>query len=288
LVAQAQDMSRAGWLNSALAVIVVALGAFFYFRPAQDAAVEYPLSALKPQEATSLRIERAGAAPIVLDRKQDAWFISAPFAARADDSRVQQLLAIIEARAAHRLPAGDRGRFGLEQPQARIIVDGQPFSFGMVSDITHEQYVMSGSAVYAVQARFGAALPVSAVQMASRQLFGADESPVRIALKDFAVEQRDGKWTLAPGLGDLSQDDLLRWVDEWRLASALRVDPRSAARARDEIRIQLKNGGGFTLGVLSREPELVLARSDEKLEYRFRAELAKRLLSPPGTEQKKR
>ena len=275
-------MSRAGWLNSALTVIVVALGAFFYFRPAQDAAVEYPLSALKPEEATSLRIERAGAAPIVLDRKQDAWFISAPFAARADDSRVQQLLAIIEARAAHRLPAGDRGRFGLEPPQARIVVDGQPFSFGMVSDITREQYVMSGSAVYAVQARFGAALPVSAVQMASRQLFGADESPVRIALKDFAVEQRDGKWTLAPGLGDLSQDDLLRWVDEWRLASALRVEPRSAARARDEIRIQLKNGGGFTLGVLSREPELVLARSDEKLEYRFRAELAKRLLFPPA------
>jgi len=281
-------MSRAGWLNAALAVIVVALGAFFYFRPAQDAAVEYPLSALKRQEATSLRIERAGAAPIVLDRKQDAWFISAPFAARADDSRVQQLLAIIEARAAHRLPAGDRGRFGLEPPQARIVVDGQPFSFGMVSDITREQYVMAGDAVYAVQARFGAALPLNAVQMASHQLFGANESPVRIALKDFAVEQRDGKWTLAPGLGDLSQDDLLRWVDEWRLASALRVDPRSAARARDEIRIQLKNGGEFTLGVLSREPELVLARSDEKLEYRFRAELAKRLLSPPGTEQKKR
>lgn len=269
------------WLNAALAVIVVALGAFFYFRPAQDAAVEYPLSALKLHEARSLRIERAGAAPILLDRKQDAWFISAPFTARADASRVQQLLAIVEARAVHRLPAGDRGRFGLEQPEARIIVDGQPFSFGMVSDITREQYVMAGDAVYAVHPRYGAALPVSAVQMASHQLFGADESPVRIALKDFAVEQRGGKWTLAPGFGDLSQDELLRWVDEWRLASALRVEPRSAARARDEIRIQLKNGGGFTLGVLSREPELVLARSDEKLQYRFRAELAKRLLSPP-------
>ena len=276
-------MSRAGWLNAALAVIVVALGAFFYFRPAQDAAVEYPLSALKPQEATSLRIERAGAAPIVLDKKQDTWFVSAPFAARADASRVQQLLAIVEARAVHRLPASDRGRFGLERPEARILVDGQPFSFGMVSDITREQYVMSGDAVYAVHPRYGAALPANAVQMASHQLFGADESPVRIAFRDFAVEQRDGKWTLAPRSSDLSQDDLLRWVDEWRLASALRVEPRSAARSQEEIKVQLKNTGGFTLGVLSREPELVLARSDEKLQYRFRAELAKRLLSPPTT-----
>jgi hypothetical protein len=279
-------MRSSTWLNALLAAAVVALGAFFYFRPARDAAVEHPLSALKPQEATSLRIERAGAAPILLDRKQDAWFISAPFAARADASRVQQLLAIVEARAVHRLPAGDRGRFGLEQPEARLVVDGQPFSFGMVSDITREQYVMSGNAVYAVHPRYGAALPLSAVQMASRQLFGADESPVRIALRDFAVEQRDGKWMLAPRSADLSQDDLLRWVDEWRLASALRVESRSTARARDEIKIQLKNGGGFTLGILSREPELVLARSDEKLQYRFGAELAKRLLSPPAVADK--
>jgi hypothetical protein len=271
------------WLNALLAAAVAALGAFFYFRPAQDAAIEYPLSALKPWEARSLRIERAGAAPILLDKKQDAWFISAPFAARADASRVQQLLAIVEARAVHRLPAGDRGRFGLEQPEARIIVDGQPFSLGMVSELTREQYVLSGEAVYAVHPRYGAALPVNAFQMASHQLFGADESPVRIALRDFAVEQHDGKWTLAPRSGDLSQDDLLRWVDEWRLAGALRVEPRSAARSQDEIKVQLKNAGGFTLGVLSREPELVLARSDEKLQYRFRAELAKRLLSPPGT-----
>ena len=270
------------WLNALLAAAVAALGAFFYFKPAQDAAVEYPLSALKPQEVTSLRIERAGAAPIQLDRKQDTWFISAPFAARADATRVQQLLAIVEARAAHRLPAGDRERFGLEAPQARIVVDGHAFSFGMVSELTREQYVMSGDAVYAVHPRYGAALPESALQMASRQLFGADEAPARIVLRDFAVEQREGKWSLTPGAGDLSQDDLIRWVEEWRLASALRVEPRSAGRVRDEIRTQLENGGGFTLGVLAREPELVLARSDEKLQYRFRAEAAKRLLSPPA------
>jgi hypothetical protein len=60
-------MSRAAWLNAALAAIAVALGAFLYLKPAGDSAVEYPLSALKPQEALSLRIERAGAMPVVLE-----------------------------------------------------------------------------------------------------------------------------------------------------------------------------------------------------------------------------
>jgi len=279
-------MSRAGWLNAALAAIVVALGVFLYLRPGKDAAVEHPLSGLKVKEVRSLRIERAGTVPVVLARKEDTWFIEAPIAARADDSRVMQVLAIVEARTAHRLPAGDRGRFGLEPPQARVIVDGQTFRFGLVNDITREQYVMAGDAVYALHPRYGAALPESAVQLASRQLFGPGEAPARFALRDFTVEQRDGKWTLAARAADLSQDDFIRWVDEWRLASALGVEPAPAARAPDEIRVQLKNGGELTLGVIAREPELVLARSDEKLQYRFGAEMAKRLLSPPGAADK--
>jgi hypothetical protein len=60
------------------------------------------------------------------------------------------------------------------------------------------------------------------------------------------------------------------------------VQPQSAKSARETFRIHLKSGASFTLGVVAREPELVLARSDETLQYHFRAELAKRLLSPPA------
>jgi len=51
---------------------------------------------------------------------------------------------------------------------------------------------------------------------------------------------------------------------------------------REEIRIQLKSGSTVTIGIIARAPELVLARSDEKLQYYFRPELAQRLLSPPA------
>jgi hypothetical protein len=275
-------MSRAGRLNAVLAALVVVLGAFFYLRPARDTVVDFPLSALKPDEALSLTIERAGTERVVLEKKQDGWYVTAPFAARADASRVQQLLAIAQARAAHKLPADDPGRFGLAPPQARIVVDGQPFSFGLINEITREQYVMSGNAVYALHPRFGMALPARAADAASRQLFGSHEVPERFEAGGFTVAQEGGRWMLTPGRGELSQDDLMRWVDEWRLASALRVESRSALKAREEIRIRLKDGGGFTLAVLAREPELIVARSDEQLQYHFRAELAKRLLSPPA------
>jgi hypothetical protein len=280
-------MQRSIGLNALLAAVVAALGAWVYFTPAKDAPVEHPLSALKPAEARSIHIERPGAAPTSLEKKAGAWLMTAPFAARGDESRVQRLLEILEAKSAHRLAAADLARFELDQPRARVTIGGQAFSFGMVSPMTREQYVLTDGAVYAISPRYGSALPARAAELANRQLFGAGESPVRMEFKTFTVEQRDGKWRQTPDASDLSQDDFVRWVDEWRNATALRAGPGAATRSRDEIKVQLKNAGGFTLGVLSREPELVLLRADEKLQYHFRAEAAKRLLSPPGAEQPK-
>jgi len=275
-------MKRAPWLNAALAAFVAALGAWIYFKPPRDVAAEFVLSTLKAAEARSIRVERRGEPPIVLEKREGSWRLSAPFAARGDDLRVQRLLEIVEARAAHRFPATDLGRFELDRPQARLVVDGQAFAFGMVGAVAREQYVLTEGAVYTVSPRYGTALPAAAGDLASRQVLAAGETPVRIALGEFTVEQRDGRWTLTPAVPDLSQDDLIRWVEDWRLSSASRVEPHTKGKALAEIGITLKDGRALTLGILARDPELVLARGDEKLRYTFRTELAKRLLAPPG------
>ena len=281
-------MSRAAWLNSALAVVVAVLGAWAYFKPARDAPAAHPLSALKSSEAASIHIERPGSAPISLEKKSGAWMMTAPFAARGDESRVRRLLEILEARSAHRLAATDLSRFELDRPQARLTIGRQAFSFGMVSPVTREQYLLTEGAVFAVHPNYGVALPAHPAEMASPRLLGPDEKPARIELKAFAVEQRDGKWAQTPAAKDPSQDDFLRWVELWQLASAARVEPYVKGKPLETIRIHLKEGAMLALGVLAREPELVLLRTDEKLQYHFRAELAKRLLSPPGTAAKEK
>lgn len=275
-------MRKSLWMNAALAAVVTALGAWVYFKPARDAPSEFPLSALKPSEARSIRVERPGEPPVVLERRDSAWRITAPFAARGDDLRVQRLLEIVEAKASHRLPATDLARFELERPQARVVIDGQAFAFGMVGAVAREQYVLTGGTVYTINPRYGTALPSSAGELASRQLLAAGEAPVRIEQKEFTIEQRDGRWTLAPAAGKLSQDDFIRWIEEWRLSRATRVEPYVKGKALGEISLQLKDGRRVTLSILAREPELVLARPDEKLQYHFRPDIAKRLLAPPG------
>ncbi|HKA39514.1 MAG TPA: DUF4340 domain-containing protein [Burkholderiales bacterium] len=277
-------MSGRSWRTALLAAVVAILAVYVYFKPARG-PVQYPVSTLKVQDVRSIRVERPGdAAPLLLERRQDGWYVAAPFAARADALRAHQLLAIAEALSSHRLPAGDLARFELDRPVAWVTLAGQTFSFGLVNAVTREQYVLSGDYVYTLHPRYGAALPARPADAANRQLFAADEAPVRIELREFTVEQRAGKWTLNPAAGAVSQEEFMRWVDEWHLASALRVEPWSRRKPVAEIRVRLKNGRDLTLGVLARQPELVLVRTDEKMQYHLRAEAAKSLFSPPRAE----
>jgi hypothetical protein len=276
-------ISRAGWANALLAVAVAALAAWIHFKPAKDAGAEHALSAQKSADISSIRIERPGEPVIALERKQGAWLVTAPFAARGNDARARQLAELAEAKTAHRYPAADLGRFELVEPQARVTLGSQVFSFGMVSPVTRDQYVLTGDAVYAISPRYGAVLPLSAADVASPRLFGPTEAPVRFQLAAFSVEQRDGAWHQAPPASDPSQDDLVRWVDEWRHATAAKLELHTGGTPADVIRIGLKDGREIVLSVLSRAPEVVLLRSDEKLKYTLRGAGARRMLAPPGS-----
>lgn len=279
-------MRRSWLLNAALLAVIAALASFIYFKPKQDDSGTYPLSMLKADEITRLRIERAARPPLVLKKTGRQWLITAPIAARADAFQVQRLLSILDARASSRLAATDLARFDLDRPGVRLTLGDQNFSFGMINAASREQYVLTANAVYTVSLRYGAALPNDVTPLISKQLFAESEVPVSFKFSNFSVRRVDGIWRVSPTDGAnatavQSQDDIHRWVDDWRMASALRVSPHAASRAHDEIKIGLENGAELTLNIVQREPELVLQRPDLGLQYSFFVDVAKRLLAPP-------
>ncbi len=273
------------WLNIALLAAVAALGLFAYFKP-QGGEPEHKLSALKAAEANRIKIEIGGAAPVEIERVAADWRLTAPLVARADSLQVQRLLEILEATSKDRFPASGLARFDLNEPYARLTINRQTFSFGAVNPMSREQYVLTEGGIYLVPLRYGAALPKSALQLASKHLFTPDEAPVAFEFKEFRLVQQDGKWQLTPA-ADASADDINRWVDEWRLAAALEVQAPSNRKPLATINIKLKNGTDIALAVLQREPALVLARGDQKFEYEFSNAAAKRLLTPPAAESTK-
>jgi Domain of unknown function (DUF4340) len=279
-------MKRGLWVNVALLSAVVALLLFAWVKP-DKTEPDFKLSTLNAADARNIKIEIAGAAPIVLERPASGWQITSPLAARADTFQVQRLLGILEATSKDRFPAAGLARFDLNEPYARLTINGQVFSFGAANPISREQYAMTQDGIYLIGLRHGATLPGNVLQLVSKQLFAPEEAPVAFEFKEFSLVQHDGRWQLTPSAADLGPDDINRWVDEWRLATALAAQPASHRKPLAMIKVRLKGGDNITLSLLQREPQLVLARSDQKFEYQLAGASAQRLLAPPAADSAK-
>jgi hypothetical protein len=78
-----------------------------------------------------------------------------------------------------------------------------------------------------------------------------------------------------------SQDEFNRWVEGWRFASSLLTQRAGPGAAKEHVDVRLSDGRTLKLDVLQKEPELILVRPDEKLQFFFSGEVAKRLMTPP-------
>jgi hypothetical protein len=291
------------WISLAVLLMsVAALSVWIYHRPKPGESTTHAVSTLKPAQVKRARLEQASpprtaqspaaAQPqgtrVALERDGQTWRITSPFTARAETFQVERLLSVLEARSSVRYPATDLARFGLDRPQATLTVEDQSFAFGAINTTTREQYVMTGGAVYLVGIAFGAALPRSADALLARELLAPGEIPLRFDLPDFAVAFENGTWTVTPAVPDLSADERNEWVDAWRQASAMSVSRIDKPRSTQDIRIALKDGRTLHFGIVKREPELVLVRVDEGTQYLFVPDVARRLLSPPGSSSPER
>jgi len=277
-------MKRISWINVALLVGVTALALFAYLRP-PTAAPDYQLSALTAADVKSIKIESNVGTPIVLERSGAEWKITVPIAARADKFQVQRILAVLGATAKNRLPATDLARFDLAPPTLKLTIDGQTFGFGAINTLTREQYLLTRNEVYLTRPGYGMAVPKNAWQLISRQLFADNETPAAFEFPDFKLAQQNGKWSLSPSPKTaLSQDDFNRWIDDWRYASALAVQPASKHAAVATIQVKFQDERTVKLAVLQRVPQLVVARDDQPaFEYQFTDDVSRQLLTPPGT-----
>jgi hypothetical protein len=275
---------KRGWIvNLLLLATVVGLGFYIWYRPGSDAADRHKLSTLAPSAVNRVVIEPREGETIELAKRGDAWYLARPFEARADRSQVDRLLELASGTSREKLAATDLARFDLDRPALSVTLEDQRFAFGTVNPLSQEQYVLAGDSVYLLSAFYSSLVPQKAERLLTHSLFVAGESPVAFALPGTRIELQDAKWVRRPAAGTEapSQDDFNRWVDGWRFASSLltqRAGPRAAA---EHVEVRLADGRTLRLGVVRKEPELILVRPDEKLQFHFSGEMGRRLLTPP-------
>jgi hypothetical protein len=282
---------KLGWLVNALLLIgVIGLGAYAWHKGGQPKDASYKLSTLTVAGVKKIAVAPRSAPGDTLEKRGETWFLTAPIEARADQTQVQQMLGLLSAASKDKLAATDLKRFDLDPPALRVSVDGQTFSFGGSNPLSQDQYVGTGDGVYLVSAYYASLVPRASERMLTHSLFKESEKAIGFKFKGFSVEQKDGKWMLTPRPSSdkeaLSQDDLNRWADDWRYASSLVTQLWTGKPTLDVVEVKLTDGNNISFVVVRREPELILARPDEKLQFQFSGEMTRRLLNPaPGKDK---
>lgn len=277
---------KRGWLINVFLLAIVALLAWLAWRtPSQEEAARELLSAVRPATVSHITLNRQNRPPIRIERHAEQWWMTAPLQARADEFQVMRLLTILDARPTARLPATDRTRFELDPPSAVLDIDGVQYAFGGINTVTREQYVLRGDTIYAVELRHGAALPAQPEALIRRALLAENELPVAITLPGFSVRKSDGRWVLTPATESAGADELQGYVDQWRQASAISVARYEKQQPQSDITIEFADKSVLKLGLLQREPQLILWRRDNGLQYVFPAVAGHTLLNSPGSKK---
>lgn len=266
--------------NVILALLVVGLALFLVFKPEKTGPQRFQLSELQASAITRLTLAPSKRETIVLEKQGSEWRMTAPFAARADSNRVASTLEILQAQSDTRLPATDLEKFELDQPFVRLKANDQEFVFGGRQPISNQIYVATNGHVYLVSPTFLMDAAKGPGDFASKKLLTEEESPIGFALPGLKLTLKDGAWLREPDDKSLSADQLNRYADEWRLALAMSVERASAAKPLERLQISLTKGKPLDIAVMAREPDVVLRREDEGLDYRFPRDVGERLLNP--------
>jgi hypothetical protein len=273
-------------VNLVLVLLLTGLVLYAFFRPKEQSDPGIRLTQLKRNEITGITVERRGSPAIELQKRDGGWRISAPLQTRADPIQVDRLTDIATATAKHKLPPGDSGRYQLDPPQVRLTLNDQAFAFGRINDVTNEQYVATAGAIYLVAPFFGYGIPTEVGKLVSRKLLDDAEVPVAFDFGRYRIARDErGTWTTEGASTEqqgkaLSQDDFNRWADEWRFTSSLGAEPRRGARGREHLVVHFRDGKKVAMEIVQKQPEFLLVRSDENMQYRFGAEVGRRLLDP--------
>ena len=270
-------MSFRLWVNLALALAVAALAWLVFFKPEPIDASKHKLSTLSASSIKEISIAPAQRPRVVLVKHGSNWFVTEPFAARADAARVDSLLGLLSAESGQRFAAQDLARFELDHPLASIKIGAQEFSFGGVHPLSNQLYVLTQCAVYLISPVYFVDVAKQPTDYAAKQLLDAGENPVGFEFATFKLTRTDGKWKREPADATLSQDDANKFADEWRHAQAIAVSQPRAFKATEHITLRFASGKTLKLQAAQQEQEWVVLREDEKLAYHFTLDAARRL-----------
>lgn len=272
-------------LNLVLLLALLALILFAYLRPEEKAEPKMLVTQLKREDIDRIRIQRENF-DFRLEKRNGEWFITTPYQTLAQPLQVDRLLDITMATASDKFPAENLAPYGIDETSVRITLNDETFAFGNINEITNEQYFAGDEHVYLIRTFYAYSLPMEPTELISTKPLSDQEIPVKYDFGKWQVVQKEnGAWSFEgapPENNEVSPstDDVNVWVNEWKLAAALSVQPYEGEQRGEPFTVQFSNGESATFWVIARDPEVRLVRNDVGMQYVFGNDAGSRLLDP--------
>lgn len=277
-------------LNLFLLVVAVALVAIIFLRPGlEDNHVVTAVTSIDPQSVRHITLARSDAATLEFSKHVDSWRMAGQPALPADDFQVHTVLALLEATGVRSYPVDaldDLGALGLEPPQASVSFDDTRIDIGNTDAIEGLRYLRVGNTVHLVADRFQHLPNAGFTNFVDRSLLPDDSAINALELPGLSLFQSDGvNWRLVPAREGVSADTIDALVSAWNRTSALYVRryhaPSATDAEPDTIRITQGDSRPVEFLVITRAPDLVLARPEWGIQYHLPAESGAELLALP-------
>jgi hypothetical protein len=281
-------MSTRTLLNLVLLVVALGLALLAWFKPGVK-PVDAPrpiTAAIAPEQVGSITVERLNRDPLRFSKRDGRWFLLADQRELpAADFQMHALLRLLEATATRDYPVGtlDLAALGLQPPRARVTMEDVDFRFGTTDALNNQRYVQVGDSVYLIDDQYQHLLNADWPNFVSRQLLEGRGAISRLELPDMTLAYADdGHWRLDPEQAGISADTLQTLIENWQNATALLTRRHTDGAVEGTVTVHTRDSEQpLVLRILTRSPDLVLARPDWGIQYQLPGSEADSLLTLP-------
>jgi len=274
-------------LNLVLVLIIIGLALLVIYEPGKQPEPSLPkLTGLKPQDVSTIHIERTTAGPISLYKQQGVWYMREPYRLPANDYRVQSLLRLLQtdSHAQHDLSKLNPAKYGLDKPRATITFnDKLKIAFGNTESLSKQRYVQIGNILHLIVDTFYYQAASPATGYASHAILPTGKI-TDLQLPDMQLTLKDGQWQLQPPREDRSADVLTELIDNWQSAQAIQLKPfEDKVLPKTNIQVSLegqKQPIRYTLQ--KHDDEIILLRHDVKMRYYISEDTRNQLTKLPA------
>lgn len=263
-------MSSRLLLNLALVSIAIALALVIHFQLGiEPEPLPQPITNITDSNTiSSIRIERTQREPLLFRKQDEQWQLQVnDHALPGSEFQLRSLLRLPQATSTANYAANtlDLTQLDLEPPQVTVSFDDQVIRLGDTNPLDNRRYAAVGDQVFLIEDNYQHLVNADWSNFVSRKLLPNNATITRLQLPDITL-------TL--------DDDNQQLLDYWQTVSALYVR-RHDGGTGEIIRIETGDEAAPVIfHLLTRTPELVLARPDWGIQYHLAGSVTDNLLTP--------